>query len=371
MERVMLMDMKLFGFLYSYYTVEVYLPLLKKHNPIIRVGDRESLNPDVVPINLRRKLRVLHEILERPGNNQVNIFAEEGTEVIHNGHVEALFEKLEQNARKYLREGWGYTIKTILAFQEHTLVETKEFPGVLFNSLAFSCPAGPAEDIRELLEEYGPELEQDLAKAERLLEEHEKRPILSKLEQLKKLYEEIRIGEKSTRYVDEMPDFMETEIHRPPKFTVGQQFDDGARKIEVLAVGDCPDADSVWHYFIKFSEHDGSGIWYECRDQFHLELYRIADLDCDRQCLNETEQIVQDIVRMHGGAMSEANMPFPAEQPLQLARPPRYRANQVVGRKKILAVSPSLNYSGYWAYFCKENDEYFATDEDGMAWSLR
>lgn len=49
----------------------------------------------------------------------------------------------------------------------YTIVEVKEIPGVKFNALAFSPCEETPNDIQDLLDEYGSDLENDIIESKR------------------------------------------------------------------------------------------------------------------------------------------------------------------------------------------------------------
>ncbi|EEG79115.1 hypothetical protein [Dethiobacter alkaliphilus] len=159
-----MMKRKDLAFVYGY-LVHLYFQAKKASPTLKKYPDGKSGIKDNIPGELRRKLRVLYEILEMASETAINIYAEEGTKVMHDGHTGSAANNLEENARNLLVKGKIYTIDTSLPADWFTLVQLKEFPGVLFSSSVFTPVEKSSRSFEDLLAEYGPDLESDFEAA--------------------------------------------------------------------------------------------------------------------------------------------------------------------------------------------------------------
>ena len=159
------MDKEALSMLFQYLVFEKYLTSYKNKPETMTEKDEKEALVDVVAPDVRRKLRILYDILEMPKGDNINIFAEGGTEVIHNGQIPSFDKNLEDNARTNLSDGSAYTIKTCLPLENYTMVEIQEFPGILFDSAVFTPADKTIKDDDALLAEYGSDLDGDMAEA--------------------------------------------------------------------------------------------------------------------------------------------------------------------------------------------------------------
>ncbi|MFA6808400.1 MAG: hypothetical protein WCR27_05355 [Eubacteriales bacterium] len=316
---------------------------------------RRVLNPNAIPADLRRKLRVIEDMY---GWRGFNIFAEEGYKVVFNGSCQAMAEELEENAKKYLRKDWKYIVKTVLAFDCWTCVELKEFPGVQFNSAAFDNAEKEARDIGELIEEYGSDFESDMEKVTKIVEESENRPVPSDVEILTQIYKSIKKNglEPSTDFFSIIENFIDEEIG-DPLFKAGDSVDDGSRMIEVLCVSD-PEDTNCPQYFCKMVEHDNKSVWYKQLIQKEMAILRLGDIKLKFKGLSKEEKLIKKIIGANGGIINKNHITaLLPEQLLKVVSPPMYSVGQIFekeGRKsEIICVSPTLDVEGEWIYFCK------------------
>lgn len=144
--------------------LQEYRNLRCEAKAFIKGGDGIShLNPYYIPDKLRRKLRVLYEFLYVRGDD-LNIFAEYGTKVIYTGKA-ALETESHKEGKKYLQEGHVYTVQTVIPHSCSTSVELQEVTGYIFCASAFKAYDNGKKSLKDLLNEYGLELKDDLKKA--------------------------------------------------------------------------------------------------------------------------------------------------------------------------------------------------------------
>ena len=158
------MDNEALSSLFQYLVYEKYLRS-HENKTETKTEEKQAL-VDVVDPDLRRKLRVLYDILEMPKGEDTNIFSESGTKIVHNGHIASITKALEDDAKQYLEKGTSYTVKTCLPFDNYTMIEIQEYPGILFDAAAFSPADTTPKDEDALLRQYGPDLDADLEQAQ-------------------------------------------------------------------------------------------------------------------------------------------------------------------------------------------------------------
>lgn len=355
------MDLTRYYMLYDLLRKE-YFSILEQTKPLkTDKQGRKFMDPNFITPEFRRKLRVTYE-LKNPETKAMNIFAEEAAKVVFNGNCQAEFPVYRKNAEKYLREGWTYTIKATMPFDSFTLVETSEFPGILFNSAAFSKKENDVKQITVLLKEYGPDLEEDLEKVDEIIEKNDKWSRLSEIEQLQDIYNDINAnGPNKVDFLSILYKYLDTGKAEIP-FPVGETFDDGLRSVKVIYVSDEPDDEDAWIYFCQIAVNAKRALYYQVYDHTMLKALKLVDVSTERENLTQKEQLVKDILNFGGkdifGGLPRSLAPG---KRLNVVDLPKFKAGDMLSAGElILYVSPTPDSLGNWIYFYK--DKYISSD---------
>lgn len=352
------MERTKYKLLYEYLS-DKYFRYLDNGQIIVRDRKGCSLNSELIPERLRNKLKILYDIINSHASD-FNIF-EEGNQVLFNSCPDCIDEGLESNNKKYLRNGWVYTIKTTIPLVDEVLVELKEFPGKIFSG-CFKAYQQKRRSIDSILKEYGPDLEEDFNLVSDRVRDLKVWNALSNTEKLKVVYDNISgFGLGAIELTDLLCRYIEIDGEEKPLAAAGDIFNDGARNIEVLAYSEIKDFQGQWIYFCKVTELSNNLIEYYTFNQKEMKIICWSDKNHHAETIPYEGRIIRNIVNFNGGIFNTGIMEATSRnERLILIVPPQFKKGTVIqdGRgvkREILMVSPTPNYYGEWVYFCKEH----------------
>lgn len=153
----------------------------------------------------------------------------------------------EKSYDKYLKKGVVYTLKKITPYEEIAIVELAEFPGMKFQASAFFYLEKREKSEEELLKEYGPVLQEDLKRIDEIIEEIDKLPEPTVIEELQQYYGDVKKS-NNCDVLDDMVIYL-TPDECKSEFNAGDSFYDGGRNITILYISDGNDDSGNHVYF--------------------------------------------------------------------------------------------------------------------------
>lgn len=340
--------------------IDLYFLLWKEYKIQIgrsndRSGYRYAKEGMLVPEaeEIRRRIAVLYDLLYRKGV-WLNIFAQEESKVVYNGRD--FNANGEKSYEKYLNKGVVYTLKKITPYEEMAIVELAEFPGIKFEASSFFYLESRGKSEEELLEEYGPGLQEDLKRIDEIIEEIDKLPKPTVIEELQEYYEDV----KKINCCDALDDMITylTPEECKSEFNVGDSFYDGGRNITILYISDENDNSGNPIYFCQIDEDNKGLTWYFKFDQCDMEVIKIAYENIDENALSEKQRLIRKIMLATRGVMwSNANFAPEVQLPPESARAHKYNIGDIIenGTIKIVYVSPKIDCDNNWTYLYREN----------------